>query len=415
VLAAFGFSNPLIVVPLLRLPFVALAIYAAYLSARLAKSLAGDAAGARVGILAALLAAFSPLALLLDFRTTTEAASGVFVVLAVLAVADGKMVRAGAWMALLVFLRPGNGLVGLGAVASLAWGRRFRDSARLALGAAPVALAGGILDWITWGSPFHHLVEYGRFNWIESGAKIFGIQAVWGYGPLLFKAAPLIAIGLVPAAVALMRAGGRARLPVVVAGIYLLVHSALAHKEARFLLPILPLLAALVAAGMALLVGGWLSRREPSAILIAAGASVMVLGTQQAFRATYADLYDPRGEPSDKLVFGKRHDVNRLLAAAGDRGDLCGMLILGLMPNELFSGGTTYLHRDVLLVSPQRRQSWMFMARAANYAVAEAALLPPEWHRVAIRGDVALLGREGGCSALPEIYRPKYKRPTLAR
>jgi len=57
ILAALGISDPLTVVPLLRMPFVALAVLSIFLASRLATKLADE----RAGDLAALLAAFAPL------------------------------------------------------------------------------------------------------------------------------------------------------------------------------------------------------------------------------------------------------------------------------------------------------------------------------------------------------------------
>jgi len=413
-LAILGVSDPLTVVPILRLPFVALAIYSAYLASRLAKILAGEVAGG----IAALLTAFTPLALLLDFRTTTEAASCPVVLLVLVALVEKKIVRAGVWMALLVFLRPTNGIVGLGIIASLLFDGRFRDTCRLTLGAVPVVAAGGLLDWATWGSPFRHLVEYFKFNWIESGADIFGVQTVWSYGFILGSTAPLLALLMLPSGVALVRVVRQAREPVVVALLYLFVLSALGHKEARFLLPILSLLAAITAAGLVLLVGPWLARRASGlqtrmSILVIGTVAVIVLGILRARDLTYVDMRDPRGDPQDHVLFGKRDSINRLLVAAGERSDLCGMLILGLMPNEMFSGGMTYLNRDVILTSPANRQVWLLMSQAANYAVADDLTTPPGWQHVAERRGVALLRRSGGCISIPERYRPKPARPRL--
>jgi len=415
-LVLLGITDPLVVVPLLRLPFVALAVYAAMGASRLARTLAGEMAGN----LAALLAAFCPLALLLDFRTTTEAASAPVVLLAVVAMAETRMARAGAWLALLVFLRPMNAIVGAAAAGSLLLERRFRESLRLVLGAAPVVLAGGLLDWVTWGGPFHHLVEYVKFNWSESGANIFGVQDAWTYVSVLVSAAPLLALFVLPAAFALVRSVRPARMPMVVALCYLVAHSALGHKEPRFLVPILPLLAALVAAGLTLLVGPWLSKQVPAPrprtlLLLAGTVSLFILGTLHARALTYADLHDPRGEPQDPILFGKRDSINRLLVEAGKRNDLCGVLILGLIPNQLFSGGTTYLNRDVLLTSAASPQLWLLMSQAANYAISASRVKPPGWRPVAVRDGVSLFTRPDGCVPLPDKYRPKYQRPRSAQ
>jgi len=415
-LALLGLSSPLAVVPLLRAPFVAAAIYAVYLASWLAAKLSGDAAS----ILACLLAAFMPLALVLDFRTTTEAASAPVVLLTVLAIVDGRFVRAGAWAALLVFLRPSNGLVLLCVIGGLVFEGRLRDLARFAMGAWPVALAGGLLDWPTWGSPFHHLVEYVRFNWLESGASAFGTEPFWTYGIVLLAAALPLAICLPPATFGLLRRIPKGRMPLAIALLYVSAHSAFAHKEPRFLLPVLPLIGALTASGLVALLGPWVARRATNryaraSILALGSAAIILYGTLGAASLTFADLGDVRGEARDHLLFGHRDSVNRLLVQAGDQPDLCGMLILGLMPNELFSGGNTYLHRDVILTSPRSKELWTLMSKAANYAIAPGVPGPPGWQRVAERDGVTLLKRQGGCISLPEEYRPKYSRPPTSR
>lgn len=411
-LALLGLSNPLVIVPLLRAPFVASGVYAAFLASRLAARLSDDAAS----MLACALAAFMPLALILDFRTTTEAASAPIVILALLAIVDGRLVRAGAWAALLVFLRPSNGLLFMCIVGGLVFEGRLRDVARLVLGALPVAVGGGVLDWATWGSPFHHLVEYVRFNWVESGASIFGIDSPATYGILTLVAALPLAISFPPAAFGLLWRIPKGRLPLAIVLLYVAAHSAFPHKEPRFLLPILPLAGALTAAGLVALVGPWFARQLPSpyarvSILAFAAAAIILYGTLRADSLTFGDLGEPRGEARDTVLFGRRDAVNHLLVLAGDQSDLCGMLILGLMPNELFSGGKTYLHRDVILTSPKSKSHWLLMSKAANYALAPDIPGPPGWNRVAERGGVVLLKRPGSCMALPEEYRPKYSRP----
>jgi phosphatidylinositol glycan class B len=410
-LAVLGLSNPLTVVPLLRMPFVALAVFSVFLASRLATRLAGD----RAGDLAALLLAFAPLALLLDFRCTTEAASAPLVLLGLLAMLDGKMARAGACFAVLVFLRPTNAVFCLAAMAWLLLTGKLRESGRLALGALPVTLAGGLLDWITWGSPFHHLVEYVRFNWTESGADRFGVEAPWAYGRILLVAGPLIAVLLLPATVGLVRKSREARAPLVIGWLYLVFYSAISHKEPRFLLPVLPLLAVLSAAGMVALLGPWLGKRPgfPVRATIATVGSVVVFlfGLLYTPRLTYGDLRPSGAEPDDRILSGERDAVNRLLADAGRRPDLCGLLLLGVVPNELFSGGMTYLNRDVLLTSnPPTLDAWLYLAQAANYVIAPSGATPPDWQPVAQRRDAVLLTRPGECIALPESARPHYTR-----
>jgi hypothetical protein len=54
-------------------------------------------------------------------------------------------------------------------------------------------------------SPFHHIVEYVRFNWSESGAASFGVEGSWAYARIL------LALPLLPATVALLRKSHEAR------------------------------------------------------------------------------------------------------------------------------------------------------------------------------------------------------------
>jgi hypothetical protein len=84
---------------------------------------------------------------------------------------------------------------------------------------------------------------------------------------------------------------------------------------------------------------------------------------------------------------------------------------LGVVPNELYSGGMTYLNRDVLLVSnPPSEEAWLYLSQAANYAIAPAAATPPAWQQVAQRGEAVLVSRSGGCIVVPEAARPRYTR-----
>jgi hypothetical protein len=100
-----------------------------------------------------------------------------------------------------------------------------------------------------------------------------------------------------------------------------------------------------------------------------------------------------------------------LLAEAGRRPDLCGLLLLGVVPNELSSGGMTYLNRDVFLASnPSSFEAWQYLAQAANYTIAPAVATPPAWQPVAQRGESVLVTRPGGCTEVPETARPRYGR-----
>lgn len=409
-LAALGLTNPLIAIPLLRLPFVALAVLSVFLCARLASRFAE----ARAGLLAGLMLAFQPVSLLLDFRTTTEAASAPLVLGAMLLLVNARPARAGALLGLLIFLRPTNGILGLALGTSLLLEKRHREALRLLLGALPVILAGGLLDLATWGRPFHHLIEYFHFNLILGGAKGFGTEPFWFYLWALLATAPLLVLGL-PALIPLARRVPVARSSLFAVMVMLLVYSGTGHKEIRFLLPIIPLLVALVASAVwrVLVTHFDLAKFGPrtrQTLVLAGSAALMLMGIWRVRGFTFEELRDTTGEPTDTIIQGKRDTLNRLMVRAGRETSLCGLLVVGIVPNELFSGGLSYLGRDLFLSSPSRLDEWPIFSRAANFAVTPANVHPPGWKVVAASNNLVLQQGAGDCVPLPPDLRPRYIR-----
>lgn len=174
---------------------------------------------------------------------------GGILLLAALAIADGAQtprrlfwagLLLGAALVVRVQLSPAIGLAGL-----LTCGpdirRRFLP---LAAGfALPVATL-GVLDWLTWGAPFHSVITYVRTN--LGAAQQFGVAppityvhqeaVIWG------PTAPLI---LVTAALGARRAPSVAAVAAVIAFTFTVV----GHKEPRYLYPALLLLFVLCAIG----------------------------------------------------------------------------------------------------------------------------------------------------------------------
>jgi hypothetical protein len=104
--------------------------------------------------------------------------------------------------------------------------------------AAVAALAA--LDWLTWGAPLHSALHYFAFNLRH--AQQFGVREWWWYAPILAGMAPLLL------AWHFLRGLARADLVVGAFATYLGAFALLAHKEARFLVPLLPLFTAIAAA-----------------------------------------------------------------------------------------------------------------------------------------------------------------------
>ncbi|MFT3709509.1 MAG: mannosyltransferase [Archangium sp.] len=106
--------------------------------------------------------------------------------------------------------RYGSAAAILPAMAWLLWDRRWKTFAFATAGGLVVAVGLGALDFFTWGSWFHSLIDYFRFN-VSSGAaaQAFGAAPWWLYlGRLLI--APFALLGL-----AVSLRAGRTRWPAV--------------------------------------------------------------------------------------------------------------------------------------------------------------------------------------------------------
>ncbi len=242
--------------------------------------------------------------------------------------------REGFWSGLLLgvafVVRYPSAVFGVPIAVSLLAARHWRSLAGGALGVGVVLLGLGLLDWLTWGMPWHSVWKYVEFNILAGGSEKFGIKPWWWYLPTL--------AGMVPLLLAWHFGRGLARRDLLVGAfaVYLGVVMALAHKEVRFLAPLLPLFVAL-AAGPA-----WrtLSQRVRSRRAVGGLVGVYALSSLAA-----ATVQMPGGlctEQIDALVF------------AGQDPALTGILVAG--QKEWNVSGRFYLRRDVpILVRPEHQ------------------------------------------------------------
>ena len=121
---------------------------------------------------------------------------------------------------------------------------------RLAAGALAVVALGALLDAWFYGAWVFTPWEYLRTNLIEGMAATFGTSPWWWY----FAQAPLWMappLGIALAGLLIAAIVARPRSPWVWAFVaFLAGHSLIAHKELRFLFPLLPLLPVLLALGV---------------------------------------------------------------------------------------------------------------------------------------------------------------------
>ncbi len=324
----------------------------------------------------------------------------------------GRPLVAGALLGFSAVLRYQNGVL-LPVIFFVVLGRRGLLAALfVTLGAALVGVLGGLLDWATWGRPFKSLTEYVRFNLIESGANQWGVRGRGYYLDTLWATAgPLLLVAGLGAVAGLRRSWPIALLVFA----FVAVHSAIPHKELRFLFPVLPLFLLCSAVGL-----GWLldripfPRRTQIAAASAAGLAMLALWGAQARAVTFTHIGQvmaspANGGPTSPLVWRAFDERNRLLSQAGTHADLCGLAAPSM--NAYWTGAYTYFHRRAPILWSGGPGDYA----AANYVILSPGqkMADPRFQSIATRGGYQLYRRDGTCAPAP---RPSvgYGRLTLA-
>ncbi|MCP3139335.1 glycosyltransferase family protein [Pyxidicoccus xibeiensis] len=343
----FGGTEPGVYLDVTKVFFGLVGVASAWGSWRLARAHGASelaaAAGAALFALAAVPIYFAP-------RALSENASALPVVLGLaLALPKGASRRAlGAGASLLglaVLLRLQNGIFCVGLLGVLAAQRRWRPAGEALAVLAGWALAYGLLDWLTWGRWFHSALVYLDFNVLRDGASAWGTAPFSYYGRVLFKG--MGAVSLLAGALALL-AARRAPGLLAVAALFFVLHALQPHKELRFLVPVLPLFAALAAVGLDSVLEG-LGARTPRAMAALAVVAVATASGLGAGRLTFGDVGQYEDSRPRVSAWDDSGDVNRLLLAASERRDLCGLKIE--VAHLAWTGGYSYLHQPVPLYS----------------------------------------------------------------
>ena len=120
--------------------------------------------------------------------------------------------------------------------------------------ALPIVLS-GLLDWITWGWPFHSTIMYIYYQ--SKVSSVAGLNPVYSY--IGWEA---VAWGLFGVVIVLSALYGALRLPLLfwVAATIFVVHSLVGHKEYRYISPALPLIMTLAGVGSTM-AADWLADR----------------------------------------------------------------------------------------------------------------------------------------------------------
>jgi hypothetical protein len=299
------------------------------------------ASGASLFALSAVPLYFAP-------RAMSENASALPVVLGLaLALRPGASRRAlvagASLLGLAVLLRLQNGVFCVGLVAVLAARREWRAVRDALAVLAGWAFLFGLLDWLTWGRWFHSALVYLDFNLLQGRAAAWGTAPFSYYGRVLLRAmgtVTLVTVGL--SLLAARRAPGL----LGITAAFFLLHALQPHKELRFLVPMLPLLAALAGVGLDSVLRGL----PPSPARLALPLAVVAVTGFSGLRVgqlTFGDIGQYEDVKPRASAWDDSGPINRLLMAAGRREDVCGLKVEAV--HLAWTGGYSYFHRDVPL------------------------------------------------------------------
>ncbi|MGZ6079420.1 MAG: hypothetical protein ACXWK4_01305 [Myxococcaceae bacterium] len=372
-LRALGLSRPALYVPAAKLVFAAVGVATAWATARLARRMgAGPLESATAGALWALAAPaiyFAP-------RGLSEPLSAFPVTLGLAwALPAGatrrERILGAALLGFAVLLRLQDALLCVALAGTWLVRRRWREAAEVTVVLLVWAFLFGLLDRLTWGGWFHSAEAYWRYNWVQGKGALFGASPPGYYLRTLWTSMPGVAAVLLAAGVLGVR-----RAPSLAAAVllFLAVHSAIPHKELRFILPVLP--AAMALAGVGLAVAATrIDRRIPVGVALAAA----LVSAARFHALTFGELGAYDGQRDAVSAYDDFAPVNRLLLVASELPSLCGLKIEAT--HIAWSGGYTYFHRDAPMYShlgPSRA------SRHYDVVLTAASAVPP---RVVIARD----------------------------
>ena len=118
---------------------------------------------------------------------------------------------------------------------------------RFGLGLLASLLFVGLVDCLTWGAWFHSPIEYFRANVLEDVASMFGVSPWHQYLRWIWDAVQHSSVLIIPLIALSFRSKPHWALAAV---LFVVAHSCIGHKEARFIWPMIPVMLLLVAEGL---------------------------------------------------------------------------------------------------------------------------------------------------------------------
>ena len=403
--ARIGGDGPDYYIPLIASSFAALAaapVICSFLWCRRLFGLFG-------GWIAGAVVAVAPEAVYFGARTLSETVAAHLLIVALYILEPGyrvtsrrRLFSGGALLGLVFVLRiqlaPALAVVAIWA----SWHAVRERAPALLAGAAAVLVAAGILDTVTLGYPLASVWRNFVYNVYYGASSTFGVEAwpyyllgelgVWGGGAVTL----VLLAGL---------GAGRMPLPLAAAVTILAVHSAIAHKEYRFIYPAVLLVMALTGIGLAQVAAwgrDWLRERGVPGRAATAGPVAVVLSwwclvSFHVWTGATLTAHRYRG-----------HDNLRAVSFVAHSAAVCGLGLYGLDGEDWVNyGGYTHLHRPVPIYWPKDE------AELESFAPGFDTLVfikePPEGLGFAPQrcfGQVCVARRRGSCQSIPLMPMP---------
>lgn len=261
-------------------------------------------------------------------------------------------------------------------------------------GAIPPLVLFGAVDWLTWGAPFSSFIKYFEINIVEGKSSHFGTEPYYWYFIQIYKNWFLC----VPVFFLLIALRIRQTLPWVLCGaVIVLSHSAIAHKEYRFIFP--GLICFLIAAALSSAdLVRWISHGKSRAWLTAA---TLFLWISLSVGLAYSPAFFKNWERSKEFI-----QASYFLH---DRTDMCGLFLFDT--GWWDSGGYAHLHRNVPIYDNAETDfETDDGVPLANYAIAAGGAAKDLERYKKIRcferkpgHSICVLKRPGGCAKTGKI------------
>ena len=262
----------------------------------------------------------------------------------------------------------------------LCWGDLKRGVLAFGLPSAVVFLAFGLVDYLTWGRLFHSYIANFTSNIFENMAVLAGVRPWYWYFAQIFRHA-----GPVP----LLALLGLRRSPLLgwLALAVLIPHSFIAHKDYRYIYPVIPIMITL--AGMAL-----------ADLLPAASSRLRIRSSPSRTIAASLVFFALISVPYWILSPKWKHATGGLVAfeRLSTDSNVCGVAIY--RDNWWDFGGYTYLHHDVPMYILPDGAAFSASASGFNVLVTSSPLPPAagQFQRLRCAYGVCTFKRAGGCS-----------------